>query len=237
MRKAPTQARAKERVERILDATERLIIADGVAALTVNNIASEAKVPIGSLYQYFTNRDEVLRALCDRYYRTLGEAASDCFRNVRTVAEFNRHVRQALITCWNFTRDNPGYRQLFFDVQAWEIMREADWQDTFLNAKRMGEALQQLVPYISEKRILALCVIVGDAASGTARLAARLPELREELFAEFIEMVESRVYSLLRDNAAVEHQADRAPPPARASISHDGTTALASAGTAGSGGR
>lgn len=207
MRKAPQQLRSKERVERILDATEALVIEDGVASLTVNSIAARAEVPIGSLYQYFTNRDEVLRALCDRHYAGLRGDSAECFVDISNVSDFTRDVRRALQLCWDYTRDNAGYRQLFFDVQAWEIMREADWQDTFVNAKRMSQALQKLAPYADPKSILALCVIIGDSASGIARVAVRFDDLRDELFFEFIEMVESRIYTLLRDNAALERSA------------------------------
>jgi len=217
MRKVPTQARAKQRVESILDAAEALIIEDGLANLTVNSIATRAQVPIGSLYQYFTNRDEVLRGLCDRHYKILEAGGADCFTNVTSIADFTRDVRKALQMCWDYTRDNPGYRRLFFDVQAWEVMREADWQDTFVNAKRMSQALLGLVPYVPQESLLALCLIVGDSAGNTARLAARFEDLQEELFAQFIDMVESRVYTLLRDNAALERSV-RPEPAARSAL-------------------
>jgi AcrR family transcriptional regulator len=197
MRKIPVQARAKERVERILDATEALIIEDGVAKLAVADIATRAGVPIGSLYQYFTNRDEVLRALCARYYQTLEAAAADCFSNVRSINDFITDVRTALQLCWRFTQENAGYRRLFFDVQAWEVLREADWDDTLLNAERMQRCLAPLLPQNPPERVLALCILIGDTASGTARLAARFDHLRSELFAELIAMVESRVYAML----------------------------------------
>jgi AcrR family transcriptional regulator len=198
VRKAPVQARSKERVQRILDATEVLIIESGVAGVTIHDIAARAEVAIGSLYQYFTNRDEILWALCERYYQQLDEMTGHCFKDVRTVDDFLRDVRQALEICWKFTSENPGYRSLFFDVQAWEIMREADWRDTLLNSERMSGALAPLAPGARPERLLALSVLVGDAASGTARLASRIENLREELFTEFLEMVESRVRTLTR---------------------------------------
>jgi AcrR family transcriptional regulator len=206
MRKIPTQDRAKQRVERMLDATETLIIEAGVANLTVNDIAARAEVPIGSLYQYFTNRDEVLRALCDRHYRILQLAAADCFVNVTTVHEFMHDVRKALKLCWDYTQENPGYRRLFFDVQAWEVMREADWEDTFANAKRMSKALQRLAPNAPYDSLLAFCVIVGDSASGTARLASRFGRLKSELFEQFLQTVESQVYAILRNSSSLERR-------------------------------
>lgn len=204
MRKLPTQLRAKQRVERILDATEALLVAGGIGTLTVNDIATRAEVPIGSVYQYFNNRDEVLHALCDRHYRILSQAADPYFTNVRTVADFTRDVRKALYLCWDYTNTNAGFRALFFDVQAWGIIREIDWQDTLLNAERMSDALHALVSFVPRESVLALCIIIGDSASSTARIAVRVENLRDELFKQFVAMVESRVFTLLRDNAELE---------------------------------
>ncbi len=204
MRKIPTQLRAKQRVERILDATEALLIENGVGALTVYDIANRAEVPVGSLYQYFTNRDEVLYALCERHYRILSAAANEYFTNIRTVADFTRDVRKALYLCWDYTNSNAAFRQLFFDVQAWGVLREVDWQDTLLNAERMSDALRSLVSYVPRDSVLALCIIIGDSASSTARIAVRVDDLRDELFKQFVSMVESRVFTLLRDNAELE---------------------------------
>ena len=204
MRKVPTQLRAKQRVERILDATEALLIESGVGALTVNDIATRAEVPIGSVYQYFNNRDEVLHALCNRHYRILGSAADAYFTNIRTVADFTRDVRKALYLCWDYTNNNAAFRELFFDVQAWGVLREVDWQDTLLNAERMSDALHSLVSYVPRESVLALCIIIGDSASSTARIAVRVDDLRDELFKQFVAMVESRIFTLLRDNAELE---------------------------------
>ncbi len=208
MRKVPTQLRAKQRVERILDATEALLVESGVGTLTVNDIATRAAVPIGSMYQYFNNRDEVLHALCDRHYRILGSAADGYFTQVRTVADFTRDVRKALYLCWDYTNNNAAFRELFFDVQAWGVLREVDWQDTLLNAERMSGALHALVSYVPRESVLALCIIIGDSASSTARIAVRVETLREELFKQFVAMVESRVFTLLRDNAELEAAAN-----------------------------
>ena len=210
MRKVPTQLRARQRVERILDATEALLVEGGIGTITVNDIAVRAEVPIGSMYQYFNNRDEVLHALCDRHYRILGSAADGYFVNVRTVADFTRDVRKALYLCWDYTNSNAAFRELFFDVQAWGVLREVDWQDTLLNAERMSDALHSLVSYVPRESVLALCIIIGDSASSTARIAVRVENLRDELFKQFVAMVESRVFTLLRDNAELEAAAHAA---------------------------
>ncbi|HVK29928.1 MAG TPA: TetR/AcrR family transcriptional regulator [Nocardioides sp.] len=65
-RRLPTQARSRERVERILDAAAQLVVADGVEGLTTRSIAESAGLPVASLYQYFADKEAVLLALCER---------------------------------------------------------------------------------------------------------------------------------------------------------------------------
>lgn len=62
----PTQARSRERVERILDATAQLVLVDGIDGLTTRSIADAAELPVASLYQYFSDKEAVLLALCER---------------------------------------------------------------------------------------------------------------------------------------------------------------------------
>jgi AcrR family transcriptional regulator len=62
----PTQVRSRERVEKILDAASRIVVAGGVEALTTRSIAESAQIPVASVYQYFADRDEILLALVER---------------------------------------------------------------------------------------------------------------------------------------------------------------------------
>jgi AcrR family transcriptional regulator len=73
-RKTPKQKRSQETVSRILDAAARLLDEQGYTATTTNHVAELAGVSIGSLYQYFPNKDALLVALAERH---LTEAASD----------------------------------------------------------------------------------------------------------------------------------------------------------------
>jgi len=67
MRRAPRQARGQQRVSAILDAAERLFDETGYDAATTNEIAGRAGVPIGSVYQFFPNKDAIRHAVAQRY--------------------------------------------------------------------------------------------------------------------------------------------------------------------------
>lgn len=63
MRRTPTQARALNKVELILEAARRLIERDGLTELNTNRIAELAGVSIGSLYQYFPSKEAIVSEL------------------------------------------------------------------------------------------------------------------------------------------------------------------------------
>jgi AcrR family transcriptional regulator len=62
----PRQKRAQHKVELILEAAMRLLDKGGLPLLTTNAVAETAGVSIGTLYQYFPNKEAILEALADR---------------------------------------------------------------------------------------------------------------------------------------------------------------------------
>jgi len=66
-RRQPTQERARETVNAILDAVIRLLRRGGSSSITTNRVAAAAGVSIGSVYQYFPNKRAIFIALHERH--------------------------------------------------------------------------------------------------------------------------------------------------------------------------
>ena len=66
-RKRPLQARARRTVEAILEGAAQVFERHGYAHTTTDRIAERAGVSVGSLYQYFPNKDAVIVALAERH--------------------------------------------------------------------------------------------------------------------------------------------------------------------------
>ncbi|WP_374583183.1 TetR/AcrR family transcriptional regulator [Pseudoduganella sp.] len=72
-RKVPRQARSKNTVEIILEATARVFAEHGYAGTNTNLIAEKAGISVGSLYQYFQNKDALIAALHQRHAEQMQE--------------------------------------------------------------------------------------------------------------------------------------------------------------------
>lgn len=87
-RKLPRQARAHATVDAIVDACARLLATGSYDALTTNSISERAGVSIGTLYEYFPNRESIVAALtaasCQRLVETMRQAA----RETRGMGDF-----------------------------------------------------------------------------------------------------------------------------------------------------
>jgi AcrR family transcriptional regulator len=98
---------------RILDAARRIVMRDGLAALSMRKIADAIGYSPASLYLYFENRDEIARALGDEGYAQLLEALEPAAQVVDPAARL-RALAQAYVA---FGQAQPEtYRLVFVDV-------------------------------------------------------------------------------------------------------------------------
>jgi AcrR family transcriptional regulator len=66
-RKLPQQDRSRLTVEAILEATTHILTQEGYDKANTNRIAERAGIGIGSLYQYFPNKESLMAALIEQH--------------------------------------------------------------------------------------------------------------------------------------------------------------------------
>ncbi|MCJ1962449.1 TetR/AcrR family transcriptional regulator [Novosphingobium mangrovi (ex Hu et al. 2023)] len=72
-RKRPVQRRSGVTVDAILEATLQVLLREGMKRLTTTRVAARAGVSVGTMYQYFPNKQALVYALNARYLDTLAE--------------------------------------------------------------------------------------------------------------------------------------------------------------------
>lgn len=84
-RKRPRQERAQATVEAVLEGCARVLRKRGWSGATTNAIAREAGVAVGSLYEYFPNREAVVVELARRRLAALAEATQASLAHARSL--------------------------------------------------------------------------------------------------------------------------------------------------------
>src|SRR5687767_27796 len=97
-RRSPSQQRGRKRVARLLDAAIAAFAASGYEATTMSDIAKRARSPIGSLYQFFPNKQAVARTLRSRQVDDLEQlwVALQGEAKDHTLASFVAHYVQSM---------------------------------------------------------------------------------------------------------------------------------------------
>ncbi len=73
MRKQPKQGRSKDLVNVLLQATEKAVCQYGLEGLTTPKIAEISGVSVGSIYQYFEDKQAILECLLEQKSHDIGE--------------------------------------------------------------------------------------------------------------------------------------------------------------------
>jgi AcrR family transcriptional regulator len=87
-RREPSQQRAQFTVEAIVEAAQQLMAEHGAQALTTRRIAERAGVSIGSLYQYFPNREAIIARLLEPFLFAAAERGAKRYTHQLNAEEF-----------------------------------------------------------------------------------------------------------------------------------------------------
>lgn len=96
LKKQPSQKRSQERVQKILVSCSDFLREEGLQSLTMPKLAKAAGVSVGSLYQYFENKQAVLQALYEDYLLTLRQLISDFLPKLADYPDWKEGMGQLL---------------------------------------------------------------------------------------------------------------------------------------------
>jgi len=166
-RRVPTQRRSRERLARIARAAGELCAELGVDAVTMEAIAARADTSIGSLYQFFPNRDALLHAVAEQYAADLvalleeGDPVPDAEQ-----LALDALVDAVLEPFVVFHREHPGYFAVLFAPQGTEALRLVRGRLRERLIARSERLFQARAPWLApaKRRLLALAAVEAARA-------------------------------------------------------------------------
>ncbi|MBF6351470.1 TetR/AcrR family transcriptional regulator [Nocardia flavorosea] len=136
VRRSPRQDRSRFTVDTLLEAAAQLFGRDGLAT-TTNHIAERAGTSIGTLYQYFPDKQAILHALARRHVTEAAERLGAVFDELRaTEPPFETTLRAVLDVVAELHRDRPGLHALMHRIalrEAGELAAVHAFEDHLAN--------------------------------------------------------------------------------------------------------
>lgn len=115
-RKRPRQQRSRETVAAIEEAAAQLFDRHGYAGTTTNKIADRAGVSIGTLYQYFPNKDALLWTLADQHLNATAAVVAETLHHAtERHLPLPRLLRELIHRVAALHTHRPALHRLLFD--------------------------------------------------------------------------------------------------------------------------
>ena len=126
MRKRPQQQRSRQMVDTLIEATARTIAHHGLDGTTTPLIAEAAGVSVGSLYQYFEDKDALIAALLDKLAHDVTQLLNRSIHPEAAMA-LEDMVRLSIRVTLNLMHNNEGlYLEIARNWHRLPVHRVAD---------------------------------------------------------------------------------------------------------------
>ena len=125
-RKQPVQARSEATVLAIYEASIQVLLSVGYRKLTTTRVAERAGVSVGTLYQYFPNRQALIRAVLERYLAEMAASIQADCRSLegRSLDEIATGLVDAMIAAkWRRLEVSRAMHEPLVDVGGGELVR------------------------------------------------------------------------------------------------------------------
>ncbi len=192
MRKKPQQQRSKEMVERLITATAEELSERGLDTTTTNHIAERAGVSVGSLYQYFPDKDALIEALLERMIheitRTFNRRLGGQELGRMEIGELARLVIGVGLAA---LRSNPLYVELLRNWHRLPVMGPLDQLEQYFMTVMRLYFVEHVQTYPVRNLQAKLYVLINSTLFTLARyLSQESPALKEEAVIDaLVEMI------------------------------------------------
>jgi AcrR family transcriptional regulator len=172
VRRTPRQVRAQDTIEIIFEATARILQRQGRAALNTNYIAECAGISVGTLYQYFRNKEAILVAMARR------ELADDEARVITALTEPSKDGETDLLRLAIRVLIAPYCKRREARRVAFETLISEGLGDEMGNAvqkvaQKVGAESHRLLPGRAAPVSPASLFVITRAVSGVLRAASQ----------------------------------------------------------------
>jgi AcrR family transcriptional regulator len=208
LRRRPRQARAVERVERILDTAEQVFAEVGYEAATTNLIATQAGTSVGSLYEFFPNKGALAMALAERYTVRIGTLYDTLIVDEPDVtAEIM--VERVVEALDEFYREHPGAVPLLNGRHTSDELAQAGTSLQRAMVRRIEQVIARRSDVSAPRRQL-IAQVIAEISRSLLVLADEVPLHQRKAV---VREIERAIVGYLRDTMPETDSTDTSSSP------------------------
>lgn len=171
-----------------------LIVETGLDGVRITEVAERAKVPVGSVYQYFPDKPAIVRALAQRIMADVGQKVTATYGEVNTAQEFLAATDALILWFYESTLAEPANRAIQLALQGDRSLQQLDLEDTMALAQVVWEAGSPFVTADQREGFAATSLLIVHLTASAVRLAVVLPPKEgADLVEEHRNLVRTRV--------------------------------------------
>src|SRR6266852_9140556 len=118
MRRLPQQARGEQRIAAILQAAAQVFYEVGFDAATTTMIAQRAQTAIGSLYDFFPNKEAIAQRLCEQFCGDLRVLFDGILTDELVQVPLSQFIDDILDPLVQYHQTHPGFQALWLQSQG-----------------------------------------------------------------------------------------------------------------------
>lgn len=194
----PSQARSREKVQRLERAARALLVETGSLDLKMTDVAKRARVPVGTLYQFFPSRAALVQKLFAIEMQRIDASVSDMLFAVENTSLFEQQLEQLLRAQTELVRSDPAMMIIWGSAAVDPVVQAADLINTQQNAVTLATRMEtELGPGIDASAAKATALLICHLWSSIIRLCMHAgPDDAQAITQQYARMIANHVTSL-----------------------------------------
>ena len=196
--RSPQQQRSKTRMNEILGATKSIMAQSGSIDLKMKDIAKAANVTVSSIYQYFPNKDAIVKVLAQSYLNQWSEQVATQVKQVSNAKEIQGLILNLITDFYQRYKCDSVLQDIWGSKSSDNIYQNIDMEHNLVIQGIVYNELKYLFDQTNWPKLETTILLSLHQGSAAIRLALTLNEKEaEEIMTVYTQQTLNAINELL----------------------------------------
>lgn len=196
-RRIPTQTRSREKYFQVLESAKELIGSKGNDSVSMREISKHSGVALASIYQYFDDKNDILRAIMQGFFDQVRQAIESKLAGCESIEDLIESMHSNIDAFYLMLKKDPIFAVLWAGLQANPDLVKDDAEDSQQNAEIITAKACEILGDEQRSDLYDATLLLVHMTGSTIRMALTMPDQEgERLIGEFKGLVTLRLRAI-----------------------------------------